>query len=82
MFATRIFRNEEPESKKIEPVISKAPEPSMIKTTKQESTTEAKAKHPDVDPVERIKKAKELLDIDAITQEEFDKIKNKYLDEI
>ena len=32
------------------------------------------------DPVLRIKKAKELLDIGAITQEEFDKIKNKYLE--
>lgn len=76
--------NPEPESKKIEPVISKAPEPSMVKTTKgePESTTQATAKHSDVDPVERIKKAKELLDIGAITQEEFEKIKNKYLDEI
>lgn len=35
---------------------------------------------PAEDPVMRIKKAKELLDIGAITQEEFDKIKNKYLD--
>jgi len=35
---------------------------------------------PAEDPVIRIKKAKELLDIGAITQEEFDKIKNKYLD--
>lgn len=34
----------------------------------------------DVDPVEKIKKAKELLDIGAITQEEFDRIKNKYLE--
>ncbi len=38
--------------------------------------------HPDIDPVERIKKAKELLDIGAITQEEFDSIKKKYLDKI
>ncbi len=36
----------------------------------------------DVDPVEKIKKAKELLDIGAITQEDFDKIKNKYLEQI
>jgi hypothetical protein len=74
----------QPESKKIEPVISKTPEPSMVKTTEgePESTTEAKANHSDVDPVERIKKAKELLDIGAITQEEFEMIKNKYLDEI
>ena len=34
------------------------------------------------DPVERIKKSKELLDMGAITQEEFDIIKKKYLDKI
>jgi hypothetical protein len=31
------------------------------------------------DPLERIKDAKELLDSGAITQEEFDELKNKYL---
>jgi hypothetical protein len=36
----------------------------------------------EVDPVEKIKKAKELLDIGAITQEEFDEIKRKYLEMI
>ncbi|AUB58933.1 MULTISPECIES: zinc ribbon domain-containing protein [Methanobacterium] len=36
----------------------------------------------DEDPVLKIKKAKELLDIGAITQEEFDRIKNKYLEMI
>ncbi len=36
----------------------------------------------DADPVERIKKSKELLDMGAITQEEFDIIKKKYLDKI
>jgi ribosomal protein L40E len=35
-----------------------------------------------VDPVEKIRKAKELLDIGAITQEEFEQIKNKYLEQI
>jgi|GEM_PF-417141 len=34
------------------------------------------------DPVEKIRKAKELLDIGAISQEEFDQIKNKYLEQI
>lgn len=46
-------------------------------------STEVQSKEetaPAEDPVIRIKKAKELLDIGAITQEEFDKIKNKYLD--
>ncbi len=33
-----------------------------------------------VDPVERIKKAKELLDIGAITSEEFENIKKKYIE--
>lgn len=32
-----------------------------------------------IDPVERIKKAKELLDIDAITSEEYENIKQKYI---
>jgi len=35
-----------------------------------------------VDPVEKIKKAKELLDMDAISSEEFENIKKKYLDKI
>jgi len=35
-----------------------------------------------VDPVEKIKKTKELLDIGAITSEEFDHIKKKYLEQI
>ena len=34
------------------------------------------------DPVEKIRKAKELLDMGAITIEEFEKIKNKYLEKI
>ena len=33
-----------------------------------------------IDPVEKIKKAKELLDIGAITSEEFENIKKKYLE--
>ena len=32
-----------------------------------------------VDPMKKIKEAKELLDVGAITEEEFDKIKAKYL---
>ena len=73
------------ESKKetIEPIKTQAPEPSTVKSIEPElSKEEAEKAHADVDPVERIKKAKELLDIGAITQEEFDMIKNKYLDEI
>ena len=37
------------------------------------------AKIENLSPVEEIKKAKELLDIGAISQVEFDKIKNSYL---
>ena len=53
--------------------INKKPEAKMVKATDDGY---------DVDPVERIKKAKELLDMGAITQEEFDIIKKKYLDKI
>ncbi len=47
-----------------------------------ETTFKTANKYSEVDPVERIKKAKELLDMGAITQEEFDNIKKKYIDEI
>jgi ribosomal protein L40E len=47
-----------------------------------QETKMAESAEDDVDPVEKIKKAKELLDIGAITQEEFDNIKNKYLGQI
>lgn len=66
------------------PPTPKTPE-SFKKPTPELSTpqsAESPVPKPGVDPVERIKKAKELLDIGAITQEEFDIIKKKYLDEI
>ena len=49
--------------------------PEVLKPEPQEAPEK-------VDPVEKIKKAKELLDIGAITQEEFDDIKRKYLEMI
>ncbi|KAF5073619.1 Double zinc ribbon [anaerobic digester metagenome] len=49
---------------------------------KPETPEKAPDEHVEVDPVEKIKKAKELLDIGAITQEEFDEIKRKYLEMI
>ncbi len=59
------------------------PEEKVPETEEHSETEAAKSSEGiEVDPVERIKKAKELWDIGAITQEEFDKIKNKYLDEI
>lgn len=48
----------------------------------EETTDLQESAEEDIDPVEKIKKAKELLDIGAITQEEFDQIKNKYLEKI
>ncbi len=68
-----------PEPQVERPVITPTPEPQIKKSSPK--ATEEKPKS-EVDPVERIKKAKELLDIGAITQEEFDIIKKKYLDEI
>jgi len=62
---------EEPTITSEEPTITQE-EPNI---TREETT-------PDEDPVLKIKKAKELLDIGAITPEEFDRIKNKYLDQI
>jgi ribosomal protein L40E len=48
--------------------------PDEIESKKSEEKTAI------VDPVERIKKAKELLDIGAITSEEFENIKKKYIE--
>ncbi|WP_321421891.1 zinc-ribbon domain-containing protein [uncultured Methanobacterium sp.] len=60
-------------SNNVQPEEEIAPAESAEVQSKEETA-------PAEDPVIRIKKAKELLDIGAITQEEFDKIKNKYLD--
>nr|WP_255590990.1 zinc ribbon domain-containing protein [Methanobacterium spitsbergense] len=48
--------------------------PDEIESKKSEGKTDT------IDPVERIKKAKELLDIGAITSEEFENIKKKYIE--
>ena len=59
--------------------------PEQKKTPKKEfetptdTQTKNKTETSDEDPVEKIKKAKELLDIGAITSEEFEEIKSKYL---
>lgn len=67
------------ESKETAPVEA-IPEvqPASVKTEEIQETKEST--EPGEDPVLKIKKAKELLDIGAITQEEFDRIKNKYLE--
>ena len=48
----------------------------------ESDTQEPRIVEDKVDPVEKIKKAKELLDIGAITSEEFENIKKKYLEQI
>jgi hypothetical protein len=53
-------------------------QPAAVKTEEKHETKEST--ETGEDPVLKIKKAKELLDIGAITQEEFDRIKNKYLE--
>jgi hypothetical protein len=70
----------EVQSKKEDVPVEEIPEVHQkpVKTDEVQKTAESTS--PAEDPVARIKKAKELLDLGAITQEEFDKIKNKYLD--
>ena len=71
------LKSDDMESEETESV-QEIEEPAVVvdKSVQTEPTEE------DVDPVEKIKKAKELLDIGAITQEDFDQIKNKYLEKI
>jgi ribosomal protein L40E len=52
-------------------------ETENLETKPEELETET-----NIDPVEKIKKAKELLDMGAITNEEFENIKKKYLEMI
>ncbi len=67
-----------PEHLKTEKIEEKPVEDeAVVQETKIEESSEE-----DIDPVEKIKKAKELLDIGAITQEEYDQIKSKYLEKI
>ncbi len=67
---------EEVEDSPDENVTQESSSADMGKTDILESDDE------DMDPVEKIKKAKDLLDIGAITQEEYEEIKNKYLERI
>lgn len=54
------------------------PESNAFSETQQLDESEEE----NIDPMAKIKKAKDLLDIGAITQEEFEQIKNKYLERI
>ncbi len=94
--AQKVKPSEPSESKKLEPIVPPTPKPTskpqekpQIKrpdsiptpTSKvEESTTTGEKPKTDSDHVERIKKAKGLLDIGAITQEDFEGIQNKYLE--
>ena len=52
-----------------------------VKNTDQKLNDKENSKSGEIDdPIEKIKRAKELLDIGAITEEEFESIKSKYLD--
>ena len=53
-----------------------AEKPKKQKTKKKKTAPKSNKK---VDPMKKIKEAKELLDMGAITQEEFNDIKSKYL---
>jgi hypothetical protein len=58
------------------------PETSSESEPVQKEPVTPEATGVDVDPAEKIIKAKKLLDLGAITQEEFEKIKNKYLEQM
>lgn len=72
----------EPRVTQEESLVKKPDQTAIPVTPVEEATDHDEPPKSDVDPVERIKKAKELLDIGALTQEEFDIIKKKYLDDI
>ena len=61
--------------------IEKQKELEMQNQIEMQNTPEAPPSEnvEEVSPLEKIKEAKELLDIGAITQEEFEEIKDKYL---
>ncbi len=71
--------------KKIDPIVPPEPAPEIPRVKRPESIPTPKTAAPEEqktesDPAEKIKKAKGLLDIGAITQEEFDGIRNKYVE--
>jgi ribosomal protein L40E len=71
------YQKEETPSEEVTAQAVPAKKTSLKETV---SADEKLSSEPAEDPVVKIKKAKELLDIGAITQEEFDRIKNKYLE--
>ncbi len=77
---TEVEATETPEENMSEGNIPEIKVPENFKTDEVKPADEEIPS--DEDPVLKIKKSKELLDIGAITQEEFDRIKNKYLEMI
>ena len=60
-----------------------APEPPRVKRPESiptPKTTASEEQKTESDPTEKIKKTKDLLDIGAITQEEFDAVRSKYVE--
>ena len=55
---------------------------SQNKSKTNKKKTKKKKPEPEENPIEKIKEAKELFDMGAITEEEFQKIKSKYIDKI
>lgn len=55
---------------------------TTAKKAKEKKTSSKSKTKDDVNPIQKIKEAKELLDMGAITQEEFDMVKTKYLKDI
>ncbi|WP_048187960.1 zinc ribbon domain-containing protein [Methanobacterium paludis] len=76
------FGDMESEDVKSEDIKSEDIKSGNVKSEDTKSESETPKKEGNVDPIEKIKKAKELLDIGAITSEEFNAIKNKYLEKI
>ena len=62
--------------------INKKEESGIESNPKSEPSSSETNKDTYIDPVEKIKKSKELLDMGAITPEEFESIKKKYLEQI
>ncbi|MGF7117907.1 zinc-ribbon domain-containing protein [Methanobacterium oryzae] len=70
------FIEETPEDEKLDDI-----KETPIEIDAEETEYELEISDENTDLLDKIKKAKELLDIGAISEEEFEKIKNKYLEE-
>lgn len=74
----------ETKAESIDIKIDEGTEPDIQEQTIEkelESQKIAQGSAQEIDPLDKIKKAKELLDMGAITQEEFERVKKKYLED-